>query len=240
MLVQPIQEQTIRPRCRARQRKGRLRQIDDRSAHRRRAAESRPARRHHRSRLRGNRASPITSTTAATGPSASRVKLEMPTHYCIARGEGDSLDANEAQEFANFSQAISAIEHTHDVVVIDTPGNDTYLMRLAHSMADTLVTPLNDSFVDFDVLGQIDAGDVLGHRREPLCRDGARGAPPAPPGRRQADRLDRGAQSSVGAVVAQQAPGRRGHQRTRRSGWRSAGSMVSPSASSIANSSRAA
>jgi chromosome partitioning protein len=41
-------------------------------------------------------------------------------------------------------------------VVIDTPGSDTYLMRLAHSMADTLVTPLNDSFVDFDVLGQID------------------------------------------------------------------------------------
>jgi len=86
-----------------------------------------------------------------------RVKLEMPTHYCIARGEGASLDANEAQEFASFSQAIGAIEHSHDVVVIDTPGNDTYLMRLAHSMADTLVTPLNDSFVDFDVLGRIDA-----------------------------------------------------------------------------------
>jgi chromosome partitioning protein len=85
-----------------------------------------------------------------------RVKLEIPTHYCIARGESGSLDANEAAEFAGFSQAISAIEHTHDVVVIDTPGNDTYLMRLAHSMADTLVTPLNDSFVDFDVLGQID------------------------------------------------------------------------------------
>jgi chromosome partitioning protein len=87
----------------------------------------------------------------------SRVKLEIPTHYCVARGEGVSLDANEQQEFANFSQAISSIEHNHDVVVIDTPGNDTYLMRLAHSMADTLVTPLNDSFIDFDVLGQIDA-----------------------------------------------------------------------------------
>ena len=87
----------------------------------------------------------------------SRVQLEIPTHYCIARGEGISLDQNEAQEFANFSQAIAAIEHNHDVVVIDTPGNDTYLMRLAHSMADTLVTPLNDSFIDFDVLGQIDA-----------------------------------------------------------------------------------
>ena len=80
----------------------------------------------------------------------------MPTHYCVARGESNSLEANEAQEFANFSAAISAIEHTHDVVVVDTPGNDTYLMRLAHSMADTLVTPLNDSFVDFDVLATLD------------------------------------------------------------------------------------
>jgi chromosome partitioning protein len=85
-----------------------------------------------------------------------RIKLEMPTHYCVARAEGNSLEANEAQEFNNFSDAISKIEHTHDVVVVDTPGNDTYLMRLAHSMADTLVTPLNDSFVDFDVLATLD------------------------------------------------------------------------------------
>jgi chromosome partitioning protein len=85
-----------------------------------------------------------------------RVKLDLPTHYCVERAEGPSVEANEAKEFANFSQAIGAIEHTHDVVVIDTPGNDTYLMRLAHSMADTLVTPLNDSFLDFDVLATLD------------------------------------------------------------------------------------
>jgi chromosome partitioning protein len=85
-----------------------------------------------------------------------RITLEQPTHYIIERGESSSLESNEAQEFANFSKAISAIEHSHDVVVIDTPGNDTYLMRLAHSMADTLVTPLNDSFVDFDVLASLD------------------------------------------------------------------------------------
>ena len=85
-----------------------------------------------------------------------RIKLELPTHYCVPRSEGTSVEANEAQEFANFSAAISAIEHNHDVVVIDTPGNDTYLMRLAHSMADTLVTPLNDSFLDFDVLATLD------------------------------------------------------------------------------------
>jgi chromosome partitioning protein len=85
-----------------------------------------------------------------------RIKLELPTHYCVPRAEGHSVEANEAKEFASFSKAISAIEHTHDVVVVDTPGNDTYLMRLAHSMADTLVTPLNDSFVDFDVLATLD------------------------------------------------------------------------------------
>ena len=85
-----------------------------------------------------------------------RVDLELPTHYCVERAEEASLEANEAEEFDSFSAAIGAIEHSYDVVVIDTPGADTYLMRLAHSMADTLVTPLNDSFLDFDVLATLD------------------------------------------------------------------------------------
>jgi chromosome partitioning protein len=84
------------------------------------------------------------------------IKLEIPVHYCVARGSGMRLDEIEAQEFAAFAQAVSSVEQSHDFVVIDTPGNDSYMMRLAHSMADTLITPLNDSFVDFDVLGVID------------------------------------------------------------------------------------
>jgi chromosome partitioning protein len=84
------------------------------------------------------------------------IALEVPEHFAIARGEGLRVDENEAAEFGGFAAAINAVEHTHDFVVVDTPGNDTYLMRLAHSMADTLVTPLNDSFLDFDVLGTVD------------------------------------------------------------------------------------
>ncbi len=84
------------------------------------------------------------------------IALEVPRHYNIERAAGRSIDENEGAEFATFAAAINEVEHTHDFVVVDTPGNDTYLMRLAHSMADTLVTPLNDSFVDFDVLGHID------------------------------------------------------------------------------------
>ncbi|HKF99542.1 MAG TPA: division plane positioning ATPase MipZ [Xanthobacteraceae bacterium] len=82
--------------------------------------------------------------------------LEIPTHYHVGRAEGARVEDNEASEFAAFAEAVTAVEHSHDFVVIDTPAADSYLMRLAHSMADTLVTPINDSFVDFDVLGTVD------------------------------------------------------------------------------------
>ena len=85
-----------------------------------------------------------------------RIDLELPSHYCIERTEGALVSDNESSEFKDFAAAVDAIEHTHDFIVIDTPGHDSYLMRLAHSMADTLITPLNDSFVDFDVLGTVD------------------------------------------------------------------------------------
>jgi chromosome partitioning protein len=82
--------------------------------------------------------------------------LTIPIHFCIARGSTLRLDENEAIEFAGLVEAITSVEQSHDFIVVDTPGADSYLMRLAHSMADTLITPLNDSFVDFDVLGTVD------------------------------------------------------------------------------------
>ncbi|MGH6770310.1 MAG: division plane positioning ATPase MipZ [Xanthobacteraceae bacterium] len=82
--------------------------------------------------------------------------LRVPTHFCIGRGSTLRLDENEAIEFAGLVEAVSSVEQSHDFIVVDTPGADSYLMRLAHSMADTLITPLNDSFVDFDVLGTVD------------------------------------------------------------------------------------
>ena len=84
------------------------------------------------------------------------VDLELPTHLAIARAESARVDDNEATEFADFDQAIAAIEHRHDFVVIDTPPHDSYLMRLAHSITDTLITPLNDSFLDLDALAKVD------------------------------------------------------------------------------------
>src|SRR5215472_8758266 len=82
--------------------------------------------------------------------------LRIPTHFCVASAAGRQVDENEALEFARFAEAIATAERGYDFVVIDTPGSVNHLTRLAHSMADTLITPLNDSYVDFDVLGQVD------------------------------------------------------------------------------------
>src|ERR1700744_5246946 len=84
------------------------------------------------------------------------VNLELPVHRLIKLGETMQIADNEDSEFRQFMDAVSEVERTFDFIVIDTPGTDSYLMRLAHSMADTLVTPINDSFLDFDVLGTVD------------------------------------------------------------------------------------
>ena len=52
--------------------------------------------------------------------------------------------------------AVAAQEDVCDFIVIDCPGSHTRLSQVAHSLADTLITPLNDSFVDFDLLARID------------------------------------------------------------------------------------
>ncbi len=82
--------------------------------------------------------------------------LELPRHCRIDLGHSMQIADNKSAEFSQFAAAISEAERSCDFIVIDTPGTDSYLMRLAHAMADTLVTPLNDSFMDFDVLGTVD------------------------------------------------------------------------------------
>ncbi len=81
--------------------------------------------------------------------------IELPHHCAMARGESADLRENEAREFASFAAAIGAVEHHYEFVVIDTPASDSYLMRLAHSLADTLISPLNDSYIDVDVFSRV-------------------------------------------------------------------------------------
>lgn len=93
----------------------------------------------------------------------SGTELLHPEHFHLETNYSDTVQERENEDLEKFSEIFAATEKTSDFILIDTPGHDGYLMRLAHSMADTLVTPLNDSFIDFDVLGQIDpeSGEVI-------------------------------------------------------------------------------
>jgi chromosome partitioning protein len=51
--------------------------------------------------------------------------------------------------------AIARLAQKADVIVVDTPGRDDAVARAAILKADTLVTPMNDSFVDLDLIGQV-------------------------------------------------------------------------------------
>jgi chromosome partitioning protein len=81
--------------------------------------------------------------------------LPMPVEPDL--GDGKALaKADEQEQLARFTSAMAQARAEADVILIDTPGGDTLLSRTAHGLADQIVTPMNDSFVDFDLLGQID------------------------------------------------------------------------------------
>lgn len=62
-----------------------------------------------------------------------------------------------------FADTIAALRDSSDFILIDCPGSHTRLSQMAHAMADTLVSPLNDSFIDFDLLARVDGdGKILG------------------------------------------------------------------------------
>ena len=72
-----------------------------------------------------------------------------------------SVDANDAhsgdeKKLIAFQEVILTLDEAHDFIVVDCAGSHSALAELAHAMADTLVTPMNDSFVDFDLLARID------------------------------------------------------------------------------------
>ncbi len=84
------------------------------------------------------------------------VELPMPQAESVFRSEIDSRAEAEAEERAALEAALDRLSAGCEIVVIDCPGADTNLARLAHARADTLITPINDSFVDFAMLARVD------------------------------------------------------------------------------------
>jgi len=87
------------------------------------------------------------------------VDLPLPRHASVHRSDLDSRAASEAEEAARFDAAFADLSRDCDIVVLDCPGADTFLSRYGHGHADTLITPINDSFVDFSMLAKVDPDD---------------------------------------------------------------------------------
>jgi chromosome partitioning protein len=112
-------------------------------------------------------------------------KLELPDHYPVMEeGRGgtlrrfisrlkkigrahkdDFIGSSALSHSADLRQFISQLKkigraHKYDFIVIDTPGGVQHLSLIVHGMADTLITPINDSLVDLDVLVAIEQSDL--------------------------------------------------------------------------------
>jgi chromosome partitioning protein len=74
------------------------------------------------------------------------IALPMPAYATFDPAGGESLEA-----------AVDRLSQDADILVVDTPGRDDPHARAAMIRADTLVTPINDSFVDLDLIGVVDA-----------------------------------------------------------------------------------
>jgi chromosome partitioning protein len=80
----------------------------------------------------------------------------IPEHEVVAPSNASSSEQREQQDDASLHTTVARLSAGHDFVVIDCPGGHTHLTHVAHAIASTLITPLNDSFVDLDLLAQID------------------------------------------------------------------------------------
>jgi len=117
-----------------------------------------------------------------------RGKLEMPDHYPVKERDAygtarnlkqfiaqfkkdgrahkdDFIDSSSLSHSADLRQFISQLREIgradkHDFIVIDTPSGVQHLSLIAHGMADTLITPINDSFFDLDVLVAMESTDL--------------------------------------------------------------------------------
>ncbi len=88
------------------------------------------------------------------------IDLSIPNHFLISHSKALTVEQQELEEKSAFEEAFTKASKDADVIIIDTPGSYCFLSRLAHSYADTIITPINDSFLDIDVIAKINPTDL--------------------------------------------------------------------------------
>lgn len=81
------------------------------------------------------------------------INFPLPEHFQIS----NQASTKHALDYQDIMLALISDLDCYDYIVIDAPGSNTTISRFAHAHADTVVTPINSSFVDIDLLGKVDA-----------------------------------------------------------------------------------
>ena len=93
----------------------------------------------------------------------SGLDLPGPDYHELPEIDKSTLKPGENIYDHRLSAAVATLDPDNDFILIDCPGSHTRLAQMAHMLADTLITPLNDSFIDFDLLARMSPeGKVLG------------------------------------------------------------------------------
>jgi len=83
-------------------------------------------------------------------------EIAMPEQIELEATTGHSIIDRQKEEADAFVNALGQLRTRNDFVIVDCPGADSYFARLGHAAADMLITPMNESFVDFDLLAKVD------------------------------------------------------------------------------------
>ena len=86
--------------------------------------------------------------------------LEPVQHFHLSESTARIIEERESEEKTTFEKIFEQAKKEADYIVIDTPGSPSYLSRLSHSYADTVITPINDSFLDLDVMAKINPDNL--------------------------------------------------------------------------------
>jgi len=83
------------------------------------------------------------------------ISIPMPEHLVVTPSIYSShKEAGEDEQQLDLE--ISELKHEYDIIIVDTPGTYNHLSNAGHKNADILITPVNDSLVDIDVMATLD------------------------------------------------------------------------------------
>jgi chromosome partitioning protein len=107
----------------------------------------------------------------ATRIAQDTIELLCPVHIPVEPSKAATTDERIAEETARITDAMNALKAEGcDVIIMDSPGSDTSLSRVGHRHANILVTPMNDSFIDLDLIAKID-GETLAIQKPSIYSD---------------------------------------------------------------------